>query len=51
MKKRKKKDTKNSKRQELKVFVLKLEQSLTKLNGGRPVKLKDKHYWKVGGTI
>ena len=41
--KEKKKGGKNSKRQKPKVLVLKLEPSL--------ISLKDKHYWKVGGTI
>ena len=43
MKKKKKKGGKNSKRQKPKVLVLKLEPSL--------INIKDKHYWKVGGTI
>jgi hypothetical protein len=43
MRKKKKKNGKNFKRQKQKALVLKLDPLF--------VNLKDKHYWKIGGTI
>ena len=43
MRKKKKKDGKNFKKKKQKVLVLKLDPLL--------INIKDKHFWKVGGTI